>query len=255
MLKAATDAANGNADAAAYLRYAEVNDIQRQVSAGTQPTQAIASTRWARPDMPSLEDIKLQYDISGNAMLGPEMRGAAVAKAKAMEAMQARDLEYRMNLFKNIPKPLATPSEATPIQVGGVEGVRIGDRVTFPPSTASGQMTPFQQESTDIRKKAMTEAANNRRITQLQKSLDSIDMLQAARMSNTPDEKLTPAQRTQKSRYLKYTQELDQLMGNTSTGETQGKTLTKEIAAELLKQSGGDKIKARQLARSAGYSI
>lgn len=35
----------------------------------------------------------------------------------------------------------------------------------------------------------------------------------------------------------------------------QGKPLTREVAAELLKQAGGDKAKARELARQAGYTF
>jgi hypothetical protein len=220
--RAAVAQATDNARASADKALARL-DISEATKSGRESDLTAAIMRYIESDSKAqekmLEDSKTQMGIAGNSMLSETMRDAALRQATMLHQQAGGISANRGAFYKSLPDLISAirgPSEATPIQVGGAEGVRIGDRVTFPPSTASGQMTPFQQESTDIRKKAMTEDANNRRITQLQKSLDSIDMLQAARMSNTPDEKLTPAQRTQKSRYLKYTQELDQLMGNTA---------------------------------------
>ncbi len=59
------------------------------------------------------------------------------------------------------------------------------------------------------------------------------------------------------SRFEHFTERYDRILGETNTATAAGaaKPLTRDVAAALLQQAGGDKAKARALAKERGYTF
>lgn len=214
------------------------------------------ATRWASMGLPPEELESLRDPVTGelDVVEASFLAGERARNLKSDVVKQAQDFKREMKAEKDL---TAAEKEARAL-------VResLADTAAFVPQTESlrGKLDPKGKMSNkDLQAKdpKSYEAATNWDRNQLNSELETARDSTEDAYVEKGGAKLTDAQKEKRRRLWRVAQ--TSFTGEAPAAQTpaspEAKPLTRETAAKLLQEAAGDKNKARELARAAGYTF